>query len=181
MYSLSKVKQWIKKAPTLIYDAEREIITNGHVVIRAKSEMKPTILEAFGHLKGGFKSPANGTSDRGPDLSFLVAKPPADPTLLKDSRLRFNIEGKTTVRVLYLPETGNKILVDQKYVDLFKDFEISELVLAEHIQKQQAPPVQIIFGGCVVGTIAQFKPKTNEEAVLNTFEFKSFESEPEEE
>jgi len=170
MYNLTKVKRWIKRAPTLIYDAEQEIITNGHAAIRAKSDMKPALLEVFGHLKGGYKRPG-GVSDRGPDLAFLMAKPPADPTLLKDSNLRFDLERRTAGRILYFPETGKKVVLDQNYVDLFKDFEDCELVLAEHVQKQQEPPIQIVSQGEVIGAIAQYVG-VEAKAILDAFEFK---------
>lgn len=172
MYNLTKVKRWIKRAPTLIYDAEQEIITNGHAAIRAKSEMKPALLEAFGHLKGGYKRPG-GVSEQNHNLTFLMKKPPVN-IRVKDSKLCANLRGKIIGRILYYPATRKKVVLCQKYIDLFKNIETCKFVVAEHVQKQQEPPIQIIHNDKVIGIVAQFKPGvgTEDEAILNAFEFK---------
>lgn len=129
MYNISKIKRWIKKSAKdiLLYDPETEVISDSRVLLRVVAEMKPTLLEVFGHLDGGQRErgkpygPAPENMDQ-----FLELKPEAKRII--DSRLSYPDPGiKGTGRILYFPDTGEKVCINHNYVDLFKEFEYLHL------------------------------------------------------
>lgn len=160
MYNISKVKQWIKKSAKtdLIYDPQSELVSDNCAMLRVTPEMKPALLEAFGHLNGGWL-PA-GREVPATMAEIMELKPDAKNMI--DSTLMFM---KGTGRILYYPDTGQKVCIKQIYVDLFEDFELRHLKASDDGKRVYV----LNTSGEVIGLILPFRTQSD---VLESFEFK---------
>lgn len=145
MYNLTKVKSWIKKANSsgkLFYDAKEELISDSYVIIRVEPSMKPAIMEALGSLDG-----------TGQSLRPLTELPEARLKKLQDSKLKLvneNEKQKREYRVLYFPENGEKVFIDEIYMALFEDFNCYQILK----EPQARRPVYVLDNYEFVGLIA---------------------------
>lgn len=165
MYNLTKVKRWIKAAAkrNLVYNAEEQLISDSCVLIRAYPNTHPAILEVFGHLEGG--QLLHGQHRDAFPLAPMMA--PASEEVI-DSGLRYTKQArpKKEYRVLYLRKNGEKIIIDQKYAELFKNFEDCTLTT-----NKTRSPVVITRDYEIIGVIALVIPAMTEDEFLNTFRF----------
>lgn len=166
MYNISKVKQWIKKSAktNLLYDPKSELVSDNCAVLRVVPEMKPTLLEVFKHLDGGWL-PA-GRAVPAAMAEIMELKP--DAKNLIDSTLMYQedfLSFKGTGRILYYPDTGQKVCINQIYVDLFEDFELCYLKANDDGMKVYV----LSITGEVIGVILPYRTQSD---VLKAFEFK---------
>lgn len=173
MYNLSKVKSWIKKSAKskyLMYDPENELVSDGAAIIRVIPEMKPTLLEVFGHLKGG-QIRSGGFMEKVPEAQQYM-DPAVEGKKIFDSTLRFTVaEDKRELRVLYLPVTHEKKLIDEQYAVFFRDFESRSLKYADC---GAIRPILVMSGiNTIQGVLLEVEPKKGSslDKFLNTFQF----------
>lgn len=160
MYTISKVKRWIKKAAKtdLSYNKNEQLISDNYVIIRVLPEMLPAILEAFGHLNGG----RTGTYQSKEAYQMGSYMTPG-PLQVIDSKLKYSlVKPKREHRILYLQDSGQKIIIDAKYADLFNDFEACSLAATKN------GTVQVFWPKKVIGAIASIRCN---DSFLDTFRF----------
>lgn len=173
MYVISKVKSWIKKAGKvwLSYDPGNELISDRYVVLRVTPEMKPALLEVFGHLNGG-------TINRG-DYQESFPKMgefkeiPSNHTVLKDSQLRYGA-GKDEIRVLHVAASGVKVTVRQHFAELFDDFSEMRLLTVFRLSLNgESRPSLVHVSDADLNFIGLIMPVIPSEidSVINSFEF----------
>ena len=171
MYDVQKIKTWIKKAVKrtgvsgrFVYDPVQELVSDGCAVFRVTPEMLPTLMEVFGHLKGGTFVGGDYREDVFNMTGFTEL--PKETYKLTDSQLRF-VSCKKEFRVLYQSGSGAKVILDEKYVDLIQGFETMELH-TEDIGKPK--PVHVLSGTNWLGTILPIVG-LDHLALLNNLEF----------
>lgn len=161
MYNERKLASLLRRAKTVVHDVKTAVISDGYVALCVTKKMLPSIVSVFGHLDGGYIRDGRKVTPC-PDTKFIFERATKAVTVV-DSGLMFKA-GRTTVRVLYDPVTGDKIIVNQKYVDLFKNFKERELVSNNLM-------VQVVCGQAVIGAIALIRPQAVAEDRLAQFEF----------
>lgn len=171
MYHTPKIKSWIKKASKniLMYDKEEQLISDNHIIIRVLPDMHPAIVEAFGHLNGGCIKDGKYLESTYNMAKYLEVVSNFEDTLT-DSGLRYSEpNAKGEYRILYFPNTGKKIILDQKYAELFKNFVGCTLVTAGG----KKAPVVVRKDGIVIGAILPINLLAGRHLVLETFDFKT--------
>ena len=176
MYNIQKVKSWIKRSAKndLIYHPEAELISDNSTVIYAQPNMKPTILEVFGHLDGGrIKAGVYTNEILNANIlqNYMKLRDESERILLIDSKLRFIVDEEIELRILYEYQTGKKVLVQEVYAAMVKDFDRCQLYACKD---SDSDVVHVVEGEKVVGLIMRFFPvDTSTRDLLDSFEFKA--------
>lgn len=156
MYKITKVKQWMKRSAKrkLMYNPGLELVSDTFIMLKVVPEMKPTILEIYGHFNGGsiqgWGRKEEYYTESMPDMEGLF-KHNEDGRKIKDIGLRqYHAESKKDLRVLYFPDTGEKIFLDNVFAELFTDFGKGDMRLNG---RTPTNPVTVSVGAALVGLL----------------------------